>query len=232
MLRPNATKIVLTRDDIRHLRGREVSPRLRYHGRLPVALRSDGPAFSPVANLHAVRDLPFRTRPCGPRHAVASSSDETRSIQSTLPANPGQDYEQSSETTTSSVEMQGSRPSPAALQAGRRIREAPQQSPEASEDTNDSWGLPPSARDMHPTPEEVAGSGPDMELSSSDASPPLEFMIPQDVGLLGVLGCRVSDGIADSVEAAPRWRALHVQVLPNLVSSDSSHRTLGQPSCK
>lgn len=232
MLRPNATRIVLTRDEIRHLRSREALPRYHYHDGLSIAQRSDGPALNPVANLHIARDLPFRTRPQGPRHAETSGSDETSSTQSTLPSSPGHDYEQGLETIVSFVGTQGTSRPPAVLREGRGLRGAPRQSPETSEDTSDPRNLSPSTRDAHSTPEEVAGSGPDMELPSSDAGAFLERKAQQDVGHPGVLQCRVSVGLADSVETAPWWRALHVQASLTPVSFSRTYRALGQPSCK
>lgn len=234
MLRPSPTKIVLTRDEIRHVRGRQAFPRHPYHGRLPTAPRSDAPVLGPVANFHLAQGLPFRARPQAPLRAETSGSDETSSTQSTLPSSLGHDYDQSSETTLSFVGTQGTRQPPAVLRTGHRLREISQQSPGASEGTSDSGSISPFARDVYPTPDEVEGFGPGMELPSTDASSSRSSLErkAEDVGYPGVLQYRVSIGSADHVGTAPWRRALHDKASFSSVSFSSIYRTLGQPSCK
>lgn len=118
MLRPNTTKIVITRDEIGHVGSKGPFPRYLYDDRLSVAPRSDGSIVNSAPNLHVARGLPFRTRARGISSLEASRSNLETS------------------------------PSQAMRQASRRLHETPQQSPEASEGAGDFQNPLPFSRDV------------------------------------------------------------------------------------
>lgn len=149
MLRPNATKIIITRDEIRHLGSKGPFPRYLYDDhRLSLAPRSDWSTVNPVPNLHVARGLQLRTRTRAIGNVETSGSDETSTLHASQPLNPGHDHGQGPEAIVAFVGTRGNRPRRAMLQASRGLHETPQQSPEASEDTTGSRNPLPFARDM------------------------------------------------------------------------------------
>lgn len=148
MLRPNATKIIITRDEIRHLGSKGPFPRYLKDDRLSLAPRSDWSTINPVPNLHVARGLHLRTRTRGIDYVGTSGSDETSALHASQPLNPSRNYGQSPETIVAFVGMRGNRPRRVMPRASRGPHETPQLSPEASEDTTDSRNPLPFARDM------------------------------------------------------------------------------------
>lgn len=180
MLRPKATKISLTRAEIRHLGSKEGFPRYLYRGPVSIPRRPDESTFGPGRDL-PVQDAGFRTCPPEPRSITArAGSDESSFIQNARLSTPAHRCEQVPET----VPPYGR--TLMAPQPSRRLTKTPSQGSKASEGTGSPGDLTASAKNLRIT--ESAGSpGLITESSPLDTSALHEFntqLLSRNVGYL------------------------------------------------
>lgn len=146
MLRPSATKIIIARDETRHLGSKGQFPQYLHDDRQTAAPQSDESIINSVPHFHVARGLPFHTRARDMSNVEASDSDEALNLLTSRPLNPDHNYTPSPELILAFVGMQGNPPSRAIRQVSRRLHETPQQSPGESEDTGDSQNPHPYPR--------------------------------------------------------------------------------------
>lgn len=185
MLRPKATRIALSRAEIRHLELGEGLPRYPPHGPVSIARLPEEPILSPSRDLHPVRDAGFRTRTPEPSNITAMSrSDEAPSTQNARLSTRGYHREQVLEIVVSYGGTQSIRRMLTVPWPARGLAETPRQNSKTSEDRSSPGGLAASARNLRIA--EIVGSpGPNTESSSLGTNALHETnaqLLGQDVG--------------------------------------------------